>query len=126
MAEGQCFPPDEVPAWTDAREHCGFVVQDSDLLTWLYEVPNISTKPGDYFEISADEFLKYVEAQERGAFTLVGVWHSHPKGKPVPSATDWAYHPSWLFMFIVCDGKVRCYTNKKEVPVSWESEHSLT
>jgi|SRR6478609_2046337 len=124
LTECQRFLPDEVAEqdWT-GRERCGFVREDADGFCWFYEVPNEAKGEGDFFEISAEVYYEFVMAPG----FLLGVWHSHPGGKPYPSSMDWEWHPDpKLLLFIVADGVARCYFDKKEVGLPWEHANSTT
>ena len=53
------------------------------------------------FVVSVDpeEFLRAEHAAQGRGRTIVGVWHSHPRGEPVPSATDRAEAwPDWSYL----------------------------
>lgn len=114
--EAQAFP------W-EGRERCGFVVRTgvydsmkdnpfeyfpADVL--FVEVPNVSSMPHIFFEMSA-EAVRSVRST-RG-WTIVGIWHTHPSGRPEPSSTDWEWMPKQWPFFIICDGQIYMYEFKE-------------
>lgn len=64
--------------------------------------------------IDPEDYLRNeFRAEDRG-FRIIGIWHSHPDGKPVPSVTDtelaW---PDWHYLITAveggCAGDVRAW-----------------
>lgn len=50
-------------------ERCGFILSSGEVV----EVENVSSHPGQNFEISEEAFLTYVD-------TMTGLWHTHVNG----------------------------------------------
>lgn len=60
---------------------------------------NVHDEPGHRYTIDPEDFLHAEHAAEDRGRSIVGVWHSHPNGEPVPSATDRAEAwPGWSYL----------------------------
>lgn len=95
------------------RERCGFVIlPEGSMVPVFFEVENEYRGDGDRFQIGPETVLEFLEAFDT---EIIGVWHTHPDGKPHPSAEDWESHPKWgnVALFIVERGTVRAYKDKK-------------
>jgi len=74
----------------------------------LHLAANVATDRRARFDVDPRALLRlHRETRERGT-ALVGVWHSHPNGVAVPSATDFAeaHDPSlvWLLTPVTAAG----------------------
>ena len=74
----------------------------------LHLVANVAADRRATFEVDPRALLRlHRETRERGS-ALIGVWHSHPNGVAVPSATDFAqaYDPTlvWLLTSVTAVG----------------------
>jgi proteasome lid subunit RPN8/RPN11 len=52
-----------------------------------------------HFTLSDDDAMTIYQYIEDGL--LLGVWHTHPNGKVVPSQEDWTGHPRGVPMYII-------------------------
>lgn len=71
---------------------------------------NIAEQPETGYLIDP-EFYLHAERQAAGeGRAVVGVYHSHPHGKPIPSETDlelaW---PDWSYVIVGADGTLRSW-----------------
>ncbi len=58
---------------------------------------NIADDSSAAFELHPEDHLALTLEAERAGLTVVGVWHSHPRGPATPSASDRAAaQASWL------------------------------
>ena len=73
------------------REHVGAVVP----------VENRYAEPGRGFELAPDAVACALAQERRGGEAVVGVYHSHPDGSPLPSRRDereaW---PGWSYLIV--------------------------
>jgi proteasome lid subunit RPN8/RPN11 len=63
---------------------------------------NVAAEPWHRFEVDpAHLFASQREARESGV-PILGVWHSHPDGPPIPSKEDRAgvTDPAWLWLIV--------------------------
>ncbi|HUG97614.1 MAG TPA: M67 family metallopeptidase [Gammaproteobacteria bacterium] len=62
--------------------------------------PNVLASPHRY-EIAPETVLAADRAARASSRTLLGAWHSHPRGAAVPSATDRAEAwPDWCYLIV--------------------------
>ncbi len=88
-------------AWP--REACGLLegeVTDSAVrVARVLMCANVHAEPHRRYTIDPEAFLHAEHAAEARGRTIVGVWHSHPNGEPVPSPTDRAEAwPGWSYL----------------------------
>ena len=73
------------------RECCGLIegVQRGETIeaTKLHPTQNLAREP-DRFEIDPAEQFRLLKTLRDTGHEIVGCYHSHPNGKPVPSARD--------------------------------------
>lgn len=74
------------------RECCGLLFGSGDQGRIDAQVPaaNVHPQPETHFEIDPQVLIDAHRASRSGGAQLVGYYHSHPDGKPRPSATDTA------------------------------------
>ena len=76
------------------REVCGVLGGKTErelpepVVDSVYPVDNVADAPRTRYELDPEEQLRVIEALEDRGETLVGFYHSHPRGPPVPSETD--------------------------------------
>jgi proteasome lid subunit RPN8/RPN11 len=74
------------------RECCGLllgqVVQGAERIERAVPAANVSPEPLTRFEIDPLALLSAHKAARSGGPQVLGYFHSHPSGHPVPSATD--------------------------------------
>lgn len=103
-------------AWP--HEACGLlegeITQTAVRVARVLTCTNVHTEPHHRYTIDPEAFLYAEHAAAAEGRSIVGVWHSHPNGEPVPSATDrvqaW---PGWSYLIAgVTNGAVtalRCW-----------------
>ena len=74
------------------RECCGILVgeggQGIDRITQAIPATNIAADSARHFEIDPATLLAAHRAARQGGPRVLGYYHSHPVGHPVPSTTD--------------------------------------
>jgi proteasome lid subunit RPN8/RPN11 len=84
-------------------------VRDGDTIrvTALHAARNLSSD-GDRFEIDPADHFAAIRAARANGHAIVGCYHSHPNGKPEPSARDaegaWDGDFVWLIMAMRSNG----------------------
>ena len=94
-------------------EACGLLGVDADrTVRFAYCLTNRDASPAAFTIDPADYFGASRHA-ERNGWEIRGIFHSHPNGPPVPSATDVATAPSpdWLYL-LVSGQEVRAFAIK--------------
>ena len=91
-------------------ECCGLLLGEAGRVLAVRPAANLATDPARHFEIDPAALIAAHRAERSGGQQLLGYYHSHPDGHPVPSATD-CHHSSgdgraWA---IIAGGEVRFY-----------------
>jgi [CysO sulfur-carrier protein]-S-L-cysteine hydrolase len=81
------------------EEVCGLVAGIAGRATRVYPITNILRSPVQY-RMAPQEQLKAFLAMEDNGLELLAIYHSHPLGPAVPSATDIAesYYPDVVYL----------------------------
>jgi len=82
-------------------EACGLMAGLNGRATRLYPVSNIKQSPVAYEMDPAEQLAAIIDLEERG-WELLAIYHSHPQGPQVPSATDidQAYYPETAYIIV--------------------------
>ena len=73
------------------RECCGLLegtLQDNSAVTTAVHPTRNLAAEADRFEIDPAEHIRLLRAARDNGRTIVGCYHSHPNGRPEPSARD--------------------------------------
>ncbi|WP_349514390.1 M67 family metallopeptidase [Erythrobacter sp. NFXS35] len=70
------------------REACGILLGEDGRITEARETRNIHPSPHTHFEIDPQALIDAHRAARAGGPQVIGYFHSHPTGEPVPSSTD--------------------------------------
>ncbi len=70
------------------RECCGVLLGRDEMIDEAQPATNIAVHPEIRFEIDPAVLLAVHKAAREGGPSVLGYYHSHPVGHPVPSATD--------------------------------------
>lgn len=83
------------------RECCGLLVGSGAVVHSAVAARNLSPTDTRYLLDPADHFRVRREARHRG-LEVIGFYHSHPHGAPMPSATDLAEadYPELVWMIV--------------------------
>ena len=97
----------EAAAQAAPAEACGILLGQDDRIDAAIPTANVHPDPLRHFEIDPAALIAAHRAARSGGPQVVGYYHSHPAGRPRPSATDRAQAGGdgrvWA---IVCDGDV--------------------
>lgn len=88
--------------FADPDEACGLLAVDpTGDVTMVYCCTNIDASPYRYTVDPVEHYHAWRHAEARG-WDIGGVFHSHPRGEPVPSATDVAraLDPRWWYVVV--------------------------
>lgn len=70
------------------HECCGLLLGEGETITHVQPTANIHPEPETYFEIDPAALIAAHKAERAGGPQVIGYYHSHPSGDPVPSSTD--------------------------------------
>ncbi|MEN8233978.1 MAG: M67 family metallopeptidase [Actinomycetota bacterium] len=94
-------------AWTP-NEACGLLAGTGTVVTKVYPLENADPAPDRFVMDPAAQFAAVQDAEANG-WEILGTFHSHPAGPPVPSEADLAGggDPEWLNIIVgVRDGRI--------------------
>ncbi len=69
-------------------EACGLLLGQGGIIAEARPAANIAADPLRHFEIDPAALFAAHRAERVGGAQLLGYYHSHPNGHPLPSATD--------------------------------------
>lgn len=72
-------------------ECCGLLLGQGTRIDSAVAAANIAADPLRHFEIDPAALIAAHRAARAGGPELIGYYHSHPQGHPLPSATDCAH-----------------------------------
>lgn len=77
------------------------------VVTTVYPVENVADAPRVRYELDPEGQLEAIQRLEDRGETLVGFYHSHPRGPPAPSETDveTATWPDASYVIVALDGE---------------------
>lgn len=94
-------------------EACGLLVgPEADRVSRVAPADNVAAEPERRFEIDPRALLALHRALRGTPERLIGHWHSHPSGPPVPSACDreMAFDPDMVWLLVApADGTARAW-----------------
>lgn len=69
-------------------EACGMLAGKTNQVLQVIPMQNIASDPKHRFEIDPIDLSRHLPQIESEGLSLLGFYHSHPNGDPIPSATD--------------------------------------
>jgi proteasome lid subunit RPN8/RPN11 len=102
----------------DRHECCGLLLGDRAVLRIDAILPaaNVAADPLHRFEIDPATLLAAHKAARAGGPQIVGHYHSHPGGEPVPSATDaaMAQGDDEIWLVVGAEGAMRAWRASRQ------------
>lgn len=88
------------------RECCGLLLSETPggPVSAILEARNVADDPERRFEVDPATLLDAHRSWRAGGPAIVGCYHSHPAGPPVPSLTDAAMADPALPLWLICGG----------------------
>ena len=85
---------------TPTREVCGLLLGSADRITEALSCINVAPDPLVAFEIDPAQLIAAHRAERNGGSAILGCYHSHLRGAPVPSPRDAAAAApdGWLWL----------------------------
>lgn len=91
------------------REICGLMFGTDDRIDRVEAAANVAPDPRRAFEIDPRALFSALRAVRRGGDRLIGHYHSHPGGSPIPSPTDLAAAEPGKMWLILASGTARLW-----------------
>jgi proteasome lid subunit RPN8/RPN11 len=86
------------------HECCGFLVGSNRRIRYAVPMRNVAARPATRYKIDDGEHirLRRLLREISPTLSIVGVYHSHPKGAAEPSPTDLreAMYRDWLYVIV--------------------------
>ena len=54
----------------------------------IVSLPNVAVEPKTHYKVDSGAFISAYREIEQGGDEIIGIYHSHPNGAPIPSAVD--------------------------------------
>lgn len=86
------------------QECCGLLFGGNEQVNAIGTAANVSPEPLVRFEIDPAALFAAYRASRAGGPELMGYYHSHPSGHPVPSATDCEHSTGDLRIWAIIAG----------------------
>lgn len=72
------------------HECCGLLIGDEDRITDVHRARNLSSASRTRYEVDPVDHFAAIRRARAGGHTVIGGYHSHPAGPPLPSRSDLA------------------------------------
>ncbi len=88
----------------EPQEACGLLAGSGSTVAMVYCLTNVAAGC-DRYTVEPRGHFGALRHAERNGWELIGVFHSHPSGPPVPSRHDveGALEPGWHYVILGCD-----------------------
>lgn len=70
------------------QEACGLIFGSGIRAQAIVPIENLADDPQRHYIMNPAEMAQHLPYYERQGLTLIGLYHSHPAGEPIPSQTD--------------------------------------
>ena len=70
------------------QEACGLIAGTDKCISRAHPLSNVADEPEVAFALEPNEQLKALKMLDAAKLNWIGVYHSHPKTRPIPSAVD--------------------------------------
>jgi proteasome lid subunit RPN8/RPN11 len=83
-------------------EACGVIGGIGERAHQIVAIPNTADDPRHHFCLDEKKFIETLFGFERNGLTLIGIYHSHPNGDPIPSPIDiqQAAYPDTAYLIV--------------------------
>ena len=95
-------------------ECCGLLLGHGQHIAAVRPSANVHPQPERHFEIDPQALVDAFRATRSGGPEVIGYYHSHPNGHPLPSAADCAHAGDRRVWAIIAAGAVEFYRDSEE------------
>jgi len=96
------------------REVCGLLFGTAAHIDATQPTANVAPDPAQAFEVDPAALFAALRAERAGGPRLVGHYHSHPNGSPVPSPRDLAAAEPGRLWLILAAGDARLWLAEQD------------
>ncbi len=91
------------------QEACGLLAGVGEQVQAVIPIPNSAADPHHFYRLEEAAFARALLQLDRQGLELLGFYHSHPQGDPIPSSTDvqQATYPDTPYLIIGLRGEPR-------------------
>jgi proteasome lid subunit RPN8/RPN11 len=84
------------------QEVCGILAGVGEQVRQIIPIQNAASDPAHFFRLDERSFTQAMFDVERAGSSLIGIYHSHPNGDPIPSQADiqQANYPDTAYVII--------------------------
>ena len=84
------------------REICGLLAGRDGAATRIFPAANAAADAAKNYEVAPEELFRLMRQIRAASLNLMGIYHSHPSGKNVPSVRDIerAYYPDVAYFIV--------------------------
>ena len=107
-------------------EICGIIGGYLTIAQVVIPLPNIAVDSRSRYQVDPAAFVSAYRQIERSGAEVIGLYHSHPRGKPIPSAVD-IVEATWPEAAYVIVGFPNDSTENEAQPVvaAWSIRHGI-
>lgn len=90
------------------QECCGLLSGKNGLITDVHPLRNDADRPETRYFASPEDLFSAMRRIREAGQTLLGIYHSHPRAQPYPSAADveMAFYPEAIYFIISLEPKI--------------------
>ncbi len=70
------------------NEICGLIGGWQMVARMVIPLPNVAREPRSRYQVDPEAFISAYRQLEQAGTEVIGLYHSHPSGSPIPSAVD--------------------------------------
>lgn len=104
-------------AKSPAEEVCGLLLGRSDRIEEIAPAANVAADRSRCFEVDPVVLVGAYKAERAGGPAVIGHYHSHPNGAPLPSARDATAAQPGRYWMIVAGGRAAMYIAAETGPI---------
>lgn len=88
------------------REACGLIAGVDERALEVVPIANAASDPLHHYHMDEAQMTRALLDFERRGLTLIGIYHSHPQGDPIPSSVDirQATYPDTAYLIVGLKG----------------------
>ncbi len=109
-------------------ESCALLLGEKNHIKKVLLTENSDSIPEKFFTIPSDQLIRGYKMAETQGYEVIGIFHSHPSSKAIPSNTDIKYmsiNPVVWMIYSGTDNEFRAYVIKENSTNELENVHII-